>query len=142
MGPVEQRPVHRGEVDGVQSEPEASHGVTVDGVPQVVVEGLGRPQAEDDAIVRQGKRAPLEELRARDAQEYQAARSECMELLGQNQLGIGALRHSSQIAARSARSVPPREKAMANQLLIDVEDRLAHQADGYMARLGWRRWLR
>ena len=100
MRPVEQRPVHRGKIGGVQREPEASHGVTVDGVSQVVVERLVRRQAEDDALVGQAKRAPLDELPARDTQENETAGSERMKLLGQHKLGVGALRHRSQIAAR------------------------------------------
>jgi hypothetical protein len=52
LDPVEQRPVRGAEVDSIQRQPEASHGVTVDGVPHVAVDGLRDPEKEDDAIGR------------------------------------------------------------------------------------------
>ena len=137
---VDQRPVQRGALAGVHCEPEAAHGMTVDRVLQVGVEGLLRPEAKDHAVARQRKRPLLEELPARDTQYDQAAWSDRVEFVAQHDLSISALRHRIQEAARNARRIL-RKQAISEQLFVGAKERLAHKADTSTARRRGRRGL-
>ena len=103
-------PCPGGRVRADHGDLKTAHRVTVDGIPQVLVERLDRLQAEDDPLLRERQRAALEKLAGRDAQEHEAAGRDCMELLAQNQLGVLAFGHGVQIAARWACSVSARRR--------------------------------
>ncbi len=125
---------------GVHREPETAHGMALDGVLQVGVEGLLGPEAQDHAVAWQRERPLLEELAARDSQYDQAAWGHRVEFVAQHDLSIAALRHRIQEAAWDTGGIP-RKQAISEHLFVGAEERLAHKADTSTARRRGRRGL-